>query len=228
MIIQKYSRVVHTETRPAALALVLEGEGMAMVFVKENGVTVCTTSTGGSGEIFAGLSLARNTPALFLTHIEEGTITDGTFELPRLPIAGQINVTVNGTNRKVVANTPADGTEIQLVGELLTAHADDADKAIEVLFKYEPTVTEAAQFTGHVAVGGLAQHAVNNVGLITKGDVATNYFDAGVDWADVIGDVYLGSDGMLTTETTGEKADGVTVISAPSASNPTLLVKVNV
>ena len=114
MIIQKYTRVVHTETRPAALALKLEGEGMAMVFIKENGQTVCTTSTGGAGEKFAGLSLARNTPALFLTHVAEGTITDGTFELPRLPIAGQISVTVAGTPRTVVASAPADGTEIWL------------------------------------------------------------------------------------------------------------------
>lgn len=227
MIIQKYTRVFHSEHRQAAVGLQLPEEGMIMSFVKENGETVVNTCNGGAGEVFAGVALARNTPALYLTHVTEGVVSGGKLELPRTPVAGQVAVTIAGNFKTVSANAPADATEVQIVGNDVIAHASLEGAAGEVLFKYEPTVTEAAQLTGDVAIGGLSQHVVGDVGMITRGDVATTYFDCGVDWSNVIGNVYMGPGGTLTTDNTGEIAQGVTVVSAPVSGSPYLVIRVH-
>lgn len=229
MILQKFSRIFYTEHRPASNGLKLPEEGMVMTYVNEGQDVVVNTCNGGAGEVFAGIALARNTPPLFLTHIVEGTVEGTEIELPRIAVAGQALVKVGGQVKTLVADAAAIDTAAKAAvdADVVHVHADMEGEAYEILFKYEPTVAEAAQMTGDVAIGGLSQHVVGDVGVITRGDVATTYFDAGVDWNGVIDEVYMGPGGIFTTDSTGELAKGVTVVSAPSAGCPYLVVRVS-
>lgn len=223
MIEQKYTRVFHTEHRPVETGAMFEDEGMAAVFVKEGVQTVVRPSTGAAGEIFAGISLARNIAPLFVPYVFEGVLKGTSMQLPRLPMAGQILVKINGTKLAIKASAPASASEVQLDADTLNFHADADGADLFVQMMYEPTVTEARQFKGDVAIGGLPSTAQGVIGLITLGDVATTYFDASADWSSAM-QAQLGPNGIFTVGGPGAVAG--TIVSAPSAANPKLVLKV--
>lgn len=225
MINQKYTRVFDTENRPLETAAAVVDEGIAMVFVKEGNRTVVTQSKGVADEIFAGISLARNTPPSFVPFVYEGVVDNETgLELPRLPMAGQILVRIDGDAATVGADAPSAAGSVQLEDQKLNFHADDSGKELFVQFMYEPTVNEARQFKGDVAVGGLASAAQGIIGLITRGDVSTSYFSAADDWSSAL-QVKLGADGKFTTGGPGVTLPNVTVLEAPSGENPMLTLR---
>ena len=226
MINQKYTRIFDTEHHNVETAASIPDEGIALVFVKENDLTVVTQSKGVAGEVFAGVSLARNTPPLFVPFVYEGVVDSASgLELPRTPITGQILVRVDGAAATIVATVPASASEVQLVDKNLTFHAAANGKTLAVQFMYEPTVTEARQYKGDVAVGGLSATAQGVIGVITRGTVSTTYFNAGDDWTGALS-VKLGADGMFTVSGPGEVVPNCTVMSSPSAGNPTLGLRI--
>jgi len=225
MIDQKYSRVFRTEHRPVETGAIFVDEGISAVFVKEGDTTVVVPSTGADGEIFAGLSLSRNTPPQFANLVVEDVVpVTGPYVtvLPRIPETGQILVKVNGVKLNVVA-TPPNAGEVQLSGFNLTYHSDVAGGAVVVQFQYALTVAEATMFRGNAPVGGLSSSAEGVIGLVVEGDVATSYYDASADWSGVFNPV-LGPNGVLTTSGPGTVLKNVIVESAPSAANPSLVV----
>lgn len=225
MIQQKYTRVFNTEHRPVETGAVFVEEGLAAVFVKEGDKTVVRPSTGAAGEIFAGLSLSRNSPPLFVPLVLEDTVQSAELELPRTPVAGQILVRVGNDALTIEASdeAPADANSVSLDDNILRFHESAIGKERLVQFIYEPTVTEARQYMGDVPVGGLPSSAQGVIGLITKGDVATSRYDASVDWSGAF-TARLGADGNLTTTGPGSEARGLTVVQAPTAANPLLVV----
>lgn len=228
MINQKYTRVFNTEHRPVETGALIADEGMALVFAKQGDSTVVRPSTGASGEIFAGVSMARNTPPLFMPFVFEGVVpADGVLELPRTPIADQILVRVAGTSIEVAAGdtVPTDATKVNLDDNEVRFHASQRGAEVFVQIMYEPTVTEARQVKGDVPVGGLSTIAQSVTGVITKGDVATTYFDASADFSSAI-QVRLGADGIFTTTGSGTLIPGVTVQQAPSAASPVLVLNI--
>lgn len=225
MIEQKYTRIFHTEHRPVETGVVIPDEGVTLVYAKEGERTVVRPSTGTAGEIFAGLSMSRNAPPLFVPLVLDSVLEEVGLELPRTPMAGQILVRVGGTKVTVNAATsaPADATSVSLDDNNLVFHADHVGEDIFIQFMYEPTVIEARQFNGDVPVGGLSSSARGIIGVVTRGDVATSYFDASADWSSALR-AKLGADGVLTTAGSGEEAGGLTIINAPTAANPMLVV----
>lgn len=228
MIVQKYTRLFLSEHRKVESGVIIQEEGQAMVNVKENGETVVRPSTGAANERFAGISMARNTPPTTLQWIGEGSIGDtGAVELPRTPVTGQILVKVNGVVQTIVAGTPAAATETQLAGDVVTFHADNIGKNYALQIAYEPLAQEALQLIGSAPIGGLAATYQGVVGVITRGEVATTFYDAASDWASAI-DVKLGADGRFTTSGPGSVIPGLTVINAPSSENSALTLRVNI
>lgn len=225
MIEQKYTRVFNTEHRPVETGVVIPDEGIALVFVKEGEKTVVRPSTGAAGELFAGLSLSRNAPPLFIPYVFDGVVSGSKLELPRTPLASQILVKIGGTKMTINAGTaaPAANTAVSLEDNELTFHADHDGEDLFIQMMYEPTVAEARQYNGDVPVGGLPSSAQNVIGVLTRGDVATTYFDSSVDWSGAL-KAKLGPDGLLTVGGSGADAEGLVVISAPTAANPTLVV----
>lgn len=232
MIQQKYTRIFHTEHRPVETGVIIQDEGVALVYVKEGDRTVVRPSTGAPGERLAGLALSRNAPPLFVPFVQEGKVEGSELELPRTPIAGQILVRLDGEAVTLSAGTTPtnDGagasTSVALEDNVLYFGADQAGKQLYVQMMFEPTVTEARQYNGDVPVGGLPSSAQGIIGVITKGDVATSYYDAAADWSSAI-TCKLGPDGILTTEGNGNEAKDVTIISAPTAANPLLVINLD-
>ncbi len=228
MISQKYTRQFMNEHRPIAPGAVIPDEGMALVFERTATETCVKPSTGAAGEVFAGFSWAHNTVPSFLPMVVQGKIgATGTLELPRLPIAGELLFKVAGQPLEIVANAPADATQARLVGEVLTVSAENVGKTFIAQFLYEPSVVEARQILGDMPIGGLNTTAMSVIGVVTRADLATSYFDASADFTSGF-HPSLGTDGRLTMGGTGTKLENVTIVSAPSADNPFLVVRANV
>lgn len=225
MIDQKYTRIFDGEQRQVETAAFIADEGQALVFVKEGLDTVVRPSTGVAGEVFAGIAQARNVAPLFVPFVYEGVISPAGIELPRLPIAGQILVSIAGNKATIGAGTPAAAGAVKLDGSTVTFHAADNGKEVFIQFMYEPTVNEARQFKGDVAVGGLSVNSQGVVGVITRGDVATSFYDASVDWSGAL-TVNLGADGKFTVGGTGVQLSNVTVLKSPAGGNPLLVLRV--
>lgn len=228
MIVQKYTRLFLSEHRKVESGVIIQEEGQAMVNVKENGETVVRPSTGAAGEFFAGISMARNTPPTTLQWVANGVVPDtGAVELPRTPLTGQILVKVGTTAATISAGAPASAAETQLAGDVITFHADNIGKNYFVQIAYEPGMQEALQLVGSMPIGGLAATYQGIVGVITRGEVATSFYDAASDWSTAI-QVKLGADGRFTTSGPGAVVPGLTVINAPSSENTALTLRVNV
>lgn len=226
MIEQKYTRVFTTEHRDVETGVIIAEEGIALVFVKEGERTVVRPSTGASGEVFAGVSLSRNAAPAMLPFVAEGKVgSDLTLTLPRIPMAGQIMVRVGGDKMTIGASAPADATAVMVDADTVTFHADHEGEDFSVQIMYEPTVSEARAMKGDAPVGGLSSSARGVVGLITRGDFATNFFDASADFSGALR-VKLGADGVFTTEGSGTELSNVVVTQAPTAANPLLVLSI--
>jgi hypothetical protein len=157
MLNLRYTRIFMSEQREVVSSVVVQEEGMAMVFVKENGITKVQPSTGAAGEIFAGISLARNVPPGWMPMIEE-FLVDASLSrmLLRAPLTGQILIKVGGATKTVVVGAPANNGQVGLTGQVLSFFAGEAAKSVVVQYLYEPTTVEAATFVGQAIIGGLA------------------------------------------------------------------------
>lgn len=228
MLMQKYTRLQMTEHRNVESAALVKDEGVALVEVKEGNESVVRPSTGAADEVFAGFSLTRNSPPSILPWVGEGVVGTGlTVELPRLPLNGQILVKVAGVKVTVGAGAPADDTAVQLDGNTLTFHGDHEGSSYLIQMAYEPTMTEARMVLGDAPIGGIAAAYQSVTGVITRGHLATTFFDAAADFSGVF-HPNLGPDGNLTVGGSGTLLENVTIISAPSADNSALVVRVNV
>lgn len=225
MINQYATRVFDTAQSAVQTGFVFEDEGMAAVYVRQGDQTVVTASTGVAGEIFAGITQSRNIAPRFAPAILEGVVgEDLKVVLPRLPMADQILVKVDGDVLTVGAGAPADATAAQVSVDEVVFHADAEGQPYFIQFLYELTVTEARTFVGDAPVGGLSSTAQEVIGLFKRGFIATSYFDAAVDWSGAI-EVNLGADGMFTVGGTGTKIPNAVVSKAPSAGTPVLVLE---
>lgn len=229
MLNQKYTRIFETDHRKVLPGTVIEEEGISLVFVKEGGVTYVKPSTGAAGETFAGFSHSRNSPPAYIPRVIESRIPEsGIVDLHRIPLSGQIFVKAGGVAVTVTANAPTSASEVQLVGEKLffftgtpAAGSDPAVPGVQgqdlyVQFIYEPTIAEARTVIGDTPIGGLPSTPQEVIGVITRADIATTYYDASVDWSNVI-HPRLGVDGRLTAGGQGTELKNVIVQSTPVA-----------
>lgn len=225
MIEQKFSRTFRTEHRPVKTGVIIEDEGQALVFEREGDQSVVTVSTGADGEVFAGISLSRNAPPSFNAQVLQVKVpATKKIVLPRVPLTGRILVKVAGVKKTIAATAPGDATAVQLVGDTITLHASVAvDTVVDVTFQYELTVSEARTLKGDAPMGGLPSSAQGVIGMVIKGDISTSYFDASIDWAGAL-KVNLGVDGIFTVGGDGTEVPGAIIVSAPSVSNPQLVI----
>lgn len=228
MLQLRETRIVLTKHANVLSGHIIPEEGMALVYVKEDGETKVALSTGAAGEIFAGVSQSRNSPPAALPFVQEGVIPAAeAVELPRTPIAGQLLVVVAGAQKTIVTGAPADASEVQLVGRNLVFFAGEKAKGYKAQFLYAPTVTEARTVIGDAPIGGLSSSAQGVIGRLLDADFATNMFDASADWTDAMY-VKTGPGGTFVPGTANDHIEGAVVKNAPSAANPFLALSINV
>ena len=214
------TRFGSTFNRAVATGVTVYTEGTALAYVMEGGQAKVRPSTGKAGEVFAGVSLSRNSQSRRLTEVLSVVVPASapyTVNLPHAPNAGEF--VVRGLD--VVAGAPAAG-EAQIVGTALTFNAAEAGKVFEVSLAFTPSILESVAASGNDPVGGLASSSVGFIGVIKEGDVFTDQYDVTADW---IGNgvdpvpVFLGANGLFTTKTGGTALGSVTVLQVPTAGN---------
>jgi|SRR5690606_8096208 len=232
MLSHKFTRLFETDHRQVEPGVIIQEEGVALVYKKINGVAYVRPSTGAADEVFAGFSMTRNAPPQFLPLvIADRTVPQsGVIDLGRIPVAGQILVRLNGEAATVVADVPEANGEVQLVGSKLffftgTPAAGElpavpGDQGAEVYVQaiYEPTLSEARTIIGDTPIGGLPSSVQEIIGCVIRGELATTYYDASVDWSNVI-HPNLGVDGRLTVGGTGPLLKNIIVTGVPMADS---------
>jgi len=139
-------------------------------------------------------------------------------------VAGQISI-----KGLALANAASAGyfAVNYATGEVTIDAADagtaSAPKTLNVVYKFVPTVQQALLAQGNVIGGsGITGASWTGItGIITEGDVSTDYFDAACDWS-VQGPIYLGPNGLFTLTAGGTELKGANVIEAPSQTIPYL------
>jgi hypothetical protein len=230
MLVQKYTRFFGTEHRDVEPGVVIEEEGIALVYTKVNGRTYVRPSTGAAGEVFAGFSVSRNSTPRYLPKVIAGRLVpdSGVIDLGRIPLTGQILVKVGGNVLEISANAPVEG-KVQLQGQKLfffqgtpaeganPAVIGDIGKEVYVQFIYEPTVAEARTVIGDGPIGGLPSTNQERIGVATRmEELGTTYYDAAADWSGAF-NPRLGADGRVTTAGNGTILVNVVVMDTPVA-----------
>lgn len=214
------TRFGSTFNRAVATGVTIWTEGTALAYVMENGQAKVRPSQGTPGEVFAGVSLSRNSQSRRLTEILSFSIPVSSpyvINLPHEPNAGEL--AVRGFDLSVTA--PAAG-EVQAQGKVLTFNAADAGKVIEVSLAFTPSILESVMAAGNDPIGGLPSAAVGAVGVIKEGDIFTDQYDVTADWVGNGVDpvpVYLGADGRFTTKTGGSLLSSVTILQTPASGS---------
>lgn len=228
MLQQLETRQVRSTFNRLRSGEVIPEEGIALVYIKEDGQTVVQKSTGAAGEIFAGVSSSRNAPPAFLPFVQEQEIPASlTMQLVRTPTPGQAFIAVGGVALTIGAAAPTDATKVQLVGTTLKFFAGEAGKHVKAQFMYTPTVLEARQIIGDTPIGGLSTTPQGEVGTLTDAQIGTNFFDASVDWSAAFF-VKTAAGGKFTVGTEDDHVPGVIVKKAPVGDSPFLVLGIKV
>lgn len=209
---------------PLAFGTKLDQEGLALVSLIENGIEVVKPCTGSATEAFVGFSYGEKfTPNIF-SKVVEATI----------PSTGTLNVALPKTNIvednififDVTANTPlvegavaASGVFVcDDISGFLTFHADQAGHNIRTTFRYYPTVMEVQMDARQFFYRPSGTDFLNQIGVILRGEVFTDIFDAKVNWGSATA-VKTASNGLLTDQTGTGAVVNATIINIPNTNN---------
>jgi hypothetical protein len=222
------TRLDRTLTEAVLPSITIDEEGFPLSYEKDtDGLTkVRLCDSADAVSIFAGFSYSRNSaPATYPAYLTTTIPTGLYIDLDRTPISGQILVKVDGVAVDVVTGSPADATEVKLAGRRLTFYSGEAGKAVTVQLRYNPTVEEARLIVGQAPIGGLASSNMGQIGVIKRGLIGTNAFDASADWSSAL--YVKPGNGVLTVATANERIPGLLVKNSPNAASPFLILSVN-
>lgn len=201
----------------------ISAEGRGLVAATVSGVVGVKESTGAAAEVFAGVSVYEKAPLTDLPIIEDLIVGDTVYTvlLGHTPVGGTSNMRV--TDAAGTALTPGATTSgsYTLTGTTLTFNADLAGTAVNVSYRYSPTVTEARFIQGDTRAGGTSQAQYGKVGAIKIGDIYTSEFDPTVDWSAANVTIRLGANGKFTIGGSGAIVPAH-ILQVPSATSPFL------
>lgn len=190
MISRPLTRVTNsTEMALSAQSAPLAAEGQALVFeggvtdgvLVSNGAPIATGSQSFAGFVFVGTS-AYPFPEMDVARCEVLTVgTDGSVTLGEAAdgtsaSVNSIAVFNNETGAKITGATWAPTSPTLITG--LTA-----GMVVRVVYSAALNAVRAAALYGHTQPGGYAGNYVGQVGMITRGFVATSEFDTSLDWS---------------------------------------------
>lgn len=226
MIHPSYTRWNSGAHYPLAANVTTVEDGQALVLSVEDNVAKAKPSAGTSGEIFLGIAysrLVRPSTAVFVETVT-GPDGGGAVTLTKTPKAlASTSVRTGVTALTVQAGAANDDTEVQLVGAVLTFHADSAGIEYVVTYRYDLTLIEARNLFGDGIHGpASAVEETGVVGVITDGEVWTSNFDPSDNWAAAnIADIKTGASGEIVRAGNGAAIRGH-VMKVPDADFPFL------
>ena len=230
MIFPIASRVQDTNIFTLRPGQEIHEEGLAMVFGRDaGGTTYVQPSTGTGIEMFAGVSMMRNTVPSMLAYVGNYIVpTNNTVQLPRTPIAGQFYASIDGVPLNLTAGAPTAPDQAQLIpGDQLLLYGV-ANATVYVQFKYNATVAEAQAFQGQPNIpGAVATNVLGELAVITKARIATSCFDAGADWSQAGVFVKFAANGLFTVGDAQNHLSNAVLLAGPSAGNGYIQLNLN-
>lgn len=208
---------------PVATGSLITAEGQCLVNDLTDGVRKVKPATGTAADVFAGVSVGQQITITAFPGFESAVI-GATYTLKRTPISGQILVTANGVALTATAGAPAAG-EYSITDATITFNAAQAGAALQVVYRYVPTTVEAKQIQGDEPAGGAACLAIDQIGVITRGVVATTEFNAADAWT-ASSVVKTGANGLFSVSGNGTAVPG-TIEQLPDGDSPFLVISIN-
>lgn len=229
MLQMQNTRLSRSVPENLADGVIIQEEGSAMVYVKQNGVTKVALSAGTAGEIFAGVSIARYMPPGIVPVFEKITLdAAGKGTLSHAPATGKALFKIGSQALTIVTAAPASATELEVTGTAIQADVTQAGSVVVAQYGYAPTVEEARQILGDPAYGGLSANSMGTVQVIKVAkNIATSFFDMAQDWTNTL-KVKLGANGMFVPATVNDGLQNVVVLNTPNEGNPFLVLELNV
>jgi len=230
-----FQRTRHFDTHeyPVLSSVTSLVEGSGLVQVTESSIGKVSNGTGADAEKFVGVAFSMmDTPAT-LKAVEENlvvpTTSPYTITLQRTPVGGATSVRVinqTGSTINIPTQAGAAGAQnqVQLSGANLVFNATDAatPTTVNVYYSYTPTVGDIQQWVGDGIPGTTPVAFLQTVGVIRRGEVHTDQFDASADWtAQNIANIKVGTSGVFQRGGTGASVTGY-VLKAPTADVPFL------
>ena len=203
------SQLFRTTERNWASDVTTTKEGVALAAVYEGGVMMVKPSVGAANEIFCGVAFSSRTTLTEIAYAGTLTAVGTLLALPHTPVPTTINI----------AGLIED-TDYTVSGSNVTVIAAHANKTLEVMFQYVPSVLEALSLQGDVEPGTHQTLTLRKTGVIESGEVFTTEFDTAADWSGVPV-IRLGSNGMFTTAGSGAIVNCL-VTNIPGAGRPYL------
>jgi hypothetical protein len=202
MISRPLTRVVLSTEMTVAPGATILAEGQALV--RSNGATYLGVlpSTGTSTDVFQGFSFAGTSaypfPEQYTNNVESFTVpATGSVVLSLTPLAGQVAV------YDLTLGEPVTGFSV--TGN--TVSGLTVGDTVNVTYKYAMTIVQATALYGNVQPGGYSGAYVGQIGVITRGFIMTDQFDASQNWmaagATSSTQIVLGASGQLTLGTPG-------------------------
>ena len=212
------TRVEFSTEMALAPGVAVQAEGAALVRAAGNQANGVLASTGTDQDKFVGFSIAGTSAAPFaepFANKVERFIAAGTsYKLGRIPVAGQFQVW-NITDQE-------PETDATLTNDVIGGLTDGVE--YEVTYKYALTVFEAVTLAGDVQPGGYSGNSYGQVGVVTRGKIATSEFDASKNWRAATA-VKLAPNGQLTDQSgTGVEINAV-IEAVPSEDYPQLVIR---
>ncbi len=230
-------RIMELSEKPIIAGVTVESEGAALVSEINTltGREEVRPSRGVAEEIFTGFSYMHNKQPGLLTMVEtittpgsdpnpirllrnnlvEGQISARNLSTPYVPIVAPASITVDTEFLVDYVN-----------GELL--FLPGMQRELTITYKYRPTVQELKMMVPETDISiGNASAVTGSLGVITRGEVFTDMYDAAVNWVGVGKSIYLGVGGILTNAGPGPLISGH-VTHVPSEDTPFLGIQFDV
>lgn len=224
-----YTRYQLTTNKLVASDVTAAGiiDGAGLFSKLENGTLVVSNGEVAAENVFAGIAFSQYRAQTMTNAVEEfkAPANGGSVVLAHQPVGAisTVFVSIDGVKAEVKASAPTAGS-VQLVGNTMTFHADDAGKAVYVCYKYNLTVAEieSIPFMGDGVPGAPVSAQTGTVSVGQKGEFFTDQFDTAVDWNSDADDIQLVDGGIFSRgQETGVKVNAV-VCHVPTAELPFL------
>lgn len=240
MLNMAFSRIADLQSGPLAANVPSFDRGVGLVQTNDGKLSTDGTLTNAH---FVGVSHGQLVTPLKAVMVELITVPDGggIVTLSRASAAGTTMLVraAAGTTFTTVANitgtgtsTPADPSSGAVAawtpaGSMTKVkfHADEAEKVLEVVYTYAPTVQEARTMVGEGVPGPSAVDETRMVSYGRKGIFFTDQFDTGNDWS-VEDTIRVNASGKFVGGSTGATVNGW-VVQVPTVDVPFLGISIN-
>jgi len=226
MIDKSRCRMRETQEIPVVTGVTIGAEGVPMVSVLEDGIEKVKPSVGSGTEKFAGFSFGELYSPLSKSCVFSAVVPATGSAVITLPkqnlLATQICVKDLSSGVTLTEGDPGNSNEYSVVDTtgVVTFHTGQAGHTIQAIFRYAPTAAELLLEDNLPNITLTGSELISQIGVILKGTVFTDQYDASKDWAAATS-VKLGA-GILTNQTGAGATLTCTIVALPSTISPYL------